>query len=107
MIDLSKLSEILPHIKIVDQTIYASTLLNKRNFPIVRIDSKKPIKAIMFKQNNGLIEIHSIVNNTQQRGFYKQIIPLFKNNIIKINSNQNPEFWNKIILSYPTIKFIV
>jgi hypothetical protein len=50
---------------------------------IVRIDSIKPINALMLKFGKKSITIKSIVNSTGERGFSKKIIDVILKNIEK------------------------
>ena len=44
-----KLSGIFPNVKIVNNILLASSILDKSGKPNVRIDSKIPLKALMLK----------------------------------------------------------
>ena len=92
--------------KIINNTFYLSTLSNKNGTPNVRIDSTIPKKSILFKINDNNIEIKAIVNTTDERGFLDSIINKLSINTIYIESDNNPEFWNKMIKRYNNIKWI-
>jgi hypothetical protein len=59
-----KLSGIFPNVKIVNNILLASSILDKSGKPNVRIDSKIPLKALMLKFEKNSIEIKSIVNSS-------------------------------------------
>ena len=43
------ISNIFPYVKVITNKIYASTLISKSGRPIVRIDSKNPVKALLLE----------------------------------------------------------
>jgi hypothetical protein len=77
------LSGIFKYIKINNNTLIASSIVDKLGRPIVRIDSIKPINALMLKFGKKSITIKSIVNSTGERGFSKKIIDVILKNIEK------------------------
>lgn len=107
----SGLSEMFPYIKVSNKTILASSLKDKSNKPIVRIDSKEPIKAVMIKVDKNTVEIKSIVNSSGVKGLATKIIKLILNSIDKdstiiIDQDVSGGFWDTIIKRYPKYNWI-
>jgi hypothetical protein len=105
------LSGIFKYIKINNNTLLASSIVDKLGRPIVRIDSRKPINALMLKFGKKSITIKSIVNSTGERGFSKKIIDVILKNIekdwsIEIDQDVSGGFWDKIIERYPDYNWI-
>jgi hypothetical protein len=105
------LSGIFKYIKINNNTLLASSIVDKLGRPIVRIDSRKPINALMLKFGKKSITIKSIVNSTGERGFSKKIIEVILKNIekdwsIEIDQDVSGGFWDKIIERYPDYNWI-
>jgi hypothetical protein len=105
------LSGIFKYIKINNNTLLASSIVDKLGRPIVRIDSRKPITALMLKFGKKSITIKSIVNSTGERGFSKKIIDVILKNIekdwsIEIDQDVSGGFWDKIIERYPDYNWI-
>jgi hypothetical protein len=105
------LSGIFKYIKINNNTLIASSIVDKLGRPIVRIDSIKPINALMLKFGKKSITIKSIVNSTGERGFSKKIIDVILKNIekdwsIEIDQDVSGGFWDKIIERYPDYNWI-
>jgi hypothetical protein len=106
-----QITNFFPYIKISNGNLLASTLLDKSGRPLVRIDSKEPIKALMLKINSDSIVIKSIVNSTTEKGFSKKIIDIILNSVSKdfriiINQDVSGGFWDKIIKLYPSYNWI-
>jgi hypothetical protein len=107
----SDLSSIFKYIKINNNTLLASSIVDKSGRPIVRIDSKSPINALMLKFNKKSVTIKSIVNSTGERGLSKKIIEVIFKNIekdwtIEIDQDVSGGFWDKIIERYPDYNWI-
>jgi hypothetical protein len=82
----------------------SSSIVDKLGRPIVRIDSIKPINALMLKFGKKSITIKSIVNSTEKEDFLKKIIDVILKNIkgsIEIDQDVSGGFWDKIIERYP------
>ena len=105
-----KLSNLFTHIKITkdQKTIYASSLLDRGGNPIVRINHKEPIEALMIKLNDNSIEIKSIVNSTGKKGLTTKVIDILteSTNTIIIDKDQSNGFWDYFIQKHPKISFI-
>jgi hypothetical protein len=101
------LSGIFKNVKVKNNTILASSLLDKSGNPIVRIDSKEPIKAVMLKIGKDSVMIKSIVNSTHDnKGLATKVIKIILNSIDKkstiiIDQDVSGGFWDKIINQYP------
>jgi hypothetical protein len=107
----SDLPSIFKYIKINNNTLLASSIVDKSGRPIVRIDSKSPINALMLKFNKKSVTIKSIVNSTGERGLSKKIIEVILKNIekdwtIEIDQDVSGGFWDKIIDRYPDYNWI-
>lgn len=97
---------VFDHVKIKGKTILASSLTDKSGNPLVRIDSKTPIKAIMIIVNKDSIEIKSIVNTKSERGLFNKIMTIFTNHfnpgtLIKVDQDVSGGFWNYQVKMYP------
>lgn len=106
-----ELSKIFKHVKSSNSTITASSKVDKGGNPIVRIDSKTPVKGLMLKFGEGFIEIKSIVNSTVDKGLSSEVIKAIldsidKDYIIKINNDVSGGFWDNIIKKYPEYNWI-
>ena len=105
------LSKIFEHIKVSNKTILASSLLDKSGKPLVRIDSKEPIKAVMLKVGKDTVEIKSIVNSTGGKGLATKIVKVILNSIDKestiiIDKDVSGGFWDRIIKTYPKYNWV-
>lgn len=105
-----EISNIFPYVKVVTNKIYASTLINKSGNPIVRIDSKNPIKALLLEVREDSVIIKSIVNSTTDRRLLQEIVKVFEmlpNNFkVIIDQDVSGGFWDKIIKNYPKLNWI-
>ena len=100
------LQSVFDHVRIKGSTILASSLTDKSGNPLVRIDSKTPIKAIMIVVNEDSIEIKSIVNTKSERGLFNKIMTIFTNHfnpgtLIKVDQDVSGGFWNYQVKMYP------
>lgn len=106
----NQILKIFPYVKIVTNKIYASTLINKSGNPIVRIDSKNSIKALLLEVNENSIIIKSIVNKTSDRRLIEELIKIFETlpNDFKIIIEQDVSggFWERIIQKYPKLNWV-
>lgn len=105
-----EISNIFPYVKVVTNKIYASTLISKSGNPIVRIDSKNPIKALLLEIREDSVTIKSIVNSTTNRRLIQEIVKVFEilPNDFKIIIDQDVSggFWDKVIQNYPKLNWI-
>lgn len=104
------ISNIFPYVKVITNKIYASTLLSKSGRPIVRIDSKNPVKALLLQVKEDGVVIKSIVNSTSDKNLIKEIIEVFEilpnSYKIWIDQDVSSGFWDKIIQKYPEYNWI-
>lgn len=106
----NELSDILSHIKIKGDLLYGSTEIDRSGSPITRIDSKRPIVAILLKFNIDSIEIKSIVNNTDKKGIATKILNIVFSNLdpdytIIVNQDVSGGYWSRIVKQYPQFKW--
>ena len=105
-----RISNIFPYVKVITNKIYASTLINKSGNPIVRIDSKNPVKALLLEVKEDGVVIKSIVNSTSDKNLIQEIIEVFEilpnNYKIWIDQDVSSGFWDKIIQKYPKFNWI-
>ena len=106
------ISKILPYIKVTSNTLLASNRLSKSSLPIVRIDSKEPIKALMLKFTENSVTIKSIVNSTGEKGFSKKVIDIILKNIdrqhsIAIDQDVSGGFWDSVIQKNPDYNWVM
>jgi hypothetical protein len=106
----SGLSNIFPYVKVITNKIYASTLVSKSGRPIVRIDSKNPVKALLLEIKEDGVVIKSIVNSTTDKNLIQEIIEVFgilpNSYKIWIDRDVSGGFWDKIIQKYPEYNWI-
>jgi len=106
----SRLSNIFPYVKVITNKIYSSTLLSKSGNPIVRIDSKNPVKALLLEVKEDGVVIKSIINSTSDKNLIKEIIEVFgilpNSYKIWIDRDVSGGFWDKIIQKYPEYNWI-
>lgn len=105
------ISELFPHVKVSNNTISASSLLDRSGKPLVRIDSKDPIKAVMLKVGKNSVEIKSIVNSSGVKGLATKVVKIILNSIDKeskiiIDQDVSGGFWDNIIKRYPKYKWV-
>jgi hypothetical protein len=101
-----ELRSIFDYVKIKGRTILASSILDKSGNPLVRIDSKLPIKAIMILIDEDSVEIKSIVNTRGERGLFSEIMKVLSQvikpgSLIKIDQDVSGGFWHHQIKTYP------
>ena len=104
------ISNIFPYVKVITNKIYASTLISKSGRPIVRIDSKNHVKALLLQVKEDGVVIKSIVNSTSDKNLIQEIIEVFEilpnNYKIWIDQDVSSGFWDKIIQKYPEYNWI-
>ncbi len=108
---INDLSNIFKYTKFYNNTLLASSIVDTLGRPIVRIDSRRLINALMLKFDEKSITIKSIVNSTGERGLSKKIIDIILNNIEKdwiilIEQDVSGGFWDKIIDRYPDYNWV-
>jgi len=106
-----KLSGIFPNVKIVNNILLASSILDKSGKPNVRIDSKIPLKALMLKFEKNSIEIKSIVNSTGEKGLSQEVMRIILSSIDKdftiiIDQDVSNGFWDKVIQKHPEYNWV-
>ena len=106
-----KLSDIFPNVKIVNNILLASSILDKSGKPNVRIDSKIPLKALMLKFEKNSIEIKSIVNSTGEKGLSQEVMRIILSSIDKdftiiIDQDVSNGFWDKVIQKHSEYNWI-
>ncbi len=109
---IKEVSKLFKYNKLSKDNLYLSTKINKLGNPLVRIDSKEPIKALLLKFTDKSITIKSIVNSTNERGFSKKIIDIILSNInsefdIIIDQDVSNGFWNSVIEKNPNYNWIM
>lgn len=107
----NKLSEIFTNVQITNNTILASSILDKSGKPNVRIDSKLPLKALMLKFGKDSIEIKSIVNSTGEKGLSQEVMRVILSSIDKdftiiIDQDVSGGFWDKVIKKHPEYNWV-
>lgn len=107
---VDQLSHIFPYVKVVNNRIYSSTIIDRSGSPIVRIDSKRSVKGLLLEVGECRVIIKSIVNSSVNRNLIAELIRVFRilprNFEIVIEQDVNSEFWNKVIESYPTLNWV-
>ena len=103
--------EIFPHVKIIGNSIFASSLLDRSGKPLVRIDSKNPLIALMLKIGDGFVEIKSIVNSSGVPGLSSKVIGVILKHIdsgyaIHIDQDVSGGFWDRVIEKNPEYKWV-
>jgi len=109
---IKELSQIFTYNKLSNDNLYLSTKLNKLGNPLVRIDSKEPIKALMLKLTDKSVTIKSIVNSSGESGFSKNVIDTILKNIDKevtifIDQDVSGGFWEYVIEKNPDFNWVM
>jgi hypothetical protein len=107
----NKLSDIFKNVKIDNNILLASSILDKSGKPNVRIDSKIPLKALMLKFGKKSIEIKSIVNSTGEKGLSQEVMRVILSYIDKdftiiIDQDVSNGFWDKVIQKHPEYNWV-
>ena len=109
---IKEISTIFTYNKLSNDSLFLSTKINKLGNPIVRIDSKEPIKALMLKFTENSVTIKSIVNSTGEKGFSKKVIDIILKNIdrqhsIVIDQDVSGGFWDSVIQKNPDYNWVM
>lgn len=102
--------KIFPYVILSGNSILASSLLDKSGRPIVRIDSKLPLTALMLKFGEGFVEIKSIVNSSGVSGLSSKVIDVILRHIddrytIFIDQDVSGGFWDRVIEKHPEYRW--
>jgi len=108
---VAEMSKIFPHVVMKGNVLYASSLLDKGGTPLVRIDSKQPLFALLIQFGGDHIVIKSLVNSAKEPGFSKRVMDGLSNTIeskytIVVDQDVSMGFWDHIIDKYPQFKWI-
>lgn len=108
---MDDLRGIFPYVVLSGNSILASSLLDRSGRPIVRIDSKQPLIALMLKFGDGFVEIKSIVNSSGVSGLSSKVIDVILRHIddrhtIFIDQDVSGGFWDRVITKYPQYRWI-
>ncbi len=108
---MSDFREIFPHVKLSGNSILASSLLDRSGKPIVRIDSKQPLIALMLKFGDEFVEIKSIVNSSGVPGLSSKVIDVILRHIddrytIFIDQDVSGGFWDRIMEKHPEYRWV-
>ena len=108
---VAEMSKIFPHVKMKGSVLYASSILDKGGNPLVRIDSKQPLMALLIQFGDDHIIIKSIVNSVKEPNFSKRFMDGLSNVIepnytIFVDQDVSMGFWDHIIEKYPQFKWI-
>jgi hypothetical protein len=103
--------EVFPHVRLSGNFILASSLLDRSGKPIVRIDSKQPLIALMLKFGDGFVEIKSIVNSSGIPGLSSKVIDVILRHIddrytIFIDQDVSGGFWDRIMEKHPEYRWV-
>ena len=106
----AKMSSIFPNVSIKGTSLFASSLTDKAGNPIVRIDSKNPIRALFIKFGEGSIEIKSLVNSEGSPGLSRKIMDAFAETLpdgysIVIDQDVSDGFWDYMMKKYPQFEW--
>ena len=108
---VAEISKIFPHVKMKGSVLYASSILDKGGNPLVRIDSKQPLMALLIQFGDNHIVIKSFVNSAKEPNFSKRFMDGLSNVIepnytIVVDQDVSMGFWDHIIEKYPHFKWI-
>jgi len=108
---VTEMSKIFPHVSMKGNALYASSILDKRGTPLVRIDSKQPLFALLINFGDDYIVIKSFVNSAKESNFSKRVMDGLSNVIepnytIVVDQDVSMGFWDHIIEKYPQFKWI-
>ena len=103
--------EVFPHVRLSGNSILASSLLDRSGKPIVRIDSKQPLIALMLKLGDGFVEIKSIVNSSGIPGLSSKVIDVILKHIddrytIFIDQDVSGGFWDRVMEKHPEYRWV-
>jgi len=108
---VTEMSKIFPHVSMKGNALYASSILDKRGTPLVRIDSKQPLFALLINFGDDYIVIKSFVNSVKESNFSKRVMDGLSNVIepnytIVVDQDVSMGFWDHIIDKYPQFNWI-
>lgn len=108
---VAEMSKIFTHVKMKGNVLYASSILDKGGNPLVRIDSKNPLSALLIQFGGDHIVIKSLVNSAKTPNFSKSIMYAISKTIepkytIVVDQDVSQGFWNHMIEKYPQFKWI-
>ena len=108
---VAEMSKIFPHVVMKGNVLYASSILDKGGTPLVRIDSKQPLFALLIQFGGDHIVIKSLVNSAKEPGLSKRILDSFVKVIeprytIVVDQDVSEGFWDHMIEKYPQFKWI-
>jgi hypothetical protein len=106
----AKMASIFPYVSLKGTSLFASSLTDRSGNPIVRIDSKKPLRALFIKFGEGCIEIKSLVNSERYPGLSKKIMDSFSDSLpegysIVIDQDVSDGFWDHMMNRYPQFEW--
>ena len=108
---IAEMSKIFPHVVMKGNVLYASSILDKGGTPLVRIDSKQPLFALLIQFGGDHIVIKSFVNSAKEPNFTKRFMDGLSKVIepkytIVVDQDVSEGFWDHIIKKYPQFKWI-
>jgi hypothetical protein len=108
---VAEMSKIFPHVSMKGNFLYASSILDKRGNPLVRIDSKQPLFALLIQFGGDHIVVKSLVNSAKEPGLSRRVMDSFVKVIepkytIVVDQDVSQGFWDHIIEKYPQFKWI-
>lgn len=108
---VAEMSKIFPHVVMKGNVLYASSILDKGGTPLVRIDSKTPLFALLINFGDDYIVIKSFVNSAKESNFSKRVMDGLSNVIepnytIVVDQDVSMGFWDHIIDKYPQFNWI-
>jgi len=106
----ARMSSIFPHVSLRGTSLFASSLTDRGGNPIVRIDSKNPLRALFIKFGEGSIEIKSLVNSEESPGLSKEIMNAFVDVLpegysIIVDQDVSDGFWDYMMKRYPQFEW--
>jgi hypothetical protein len=108
---VAEMSKIFTHVVMKGNVLYASSILDKGGNPLVRIDSKQPLMALLIQFGGDHIVIKSFVNSVREPNFSKRFMDGLSNVIepnytIVVDQDVSMGFWDHIIEKYPQFNWI-
>lgn len=108
---VAEMSKIFPHVKMKGSVLYASSILDKGGNPLVRIDSKQPLMALLIQFGNDHIVIKSFVNSVREPNFSKRFMDGLSNVLVPkytivVDQDVSQGYWDHIIEKYPHFNWI-
>jgi hypothetical protein len=108
---VAEISKIFPHVVMKGNVLYASSILDKGGNPLVRIDSKQPLMALLIQFGGDHIVIKSLVNSIKEPNLSNRIMDAFSKIMeprytIVVDQDVSQGFWDHMIEKYPQFKWI-